>query len=307
MTLLPELRRANLEITIPEEVSLRLKPRQIDASEPDTDDEASITSEISLDFVARELNNEKVIGSQGSSNFWDPDGSDFTLDDLLNGRGDEEKSANDSTKDSLMTSDYSLNIRLSRSQHSLTTSMSSNLGISQHSADSFATFATNWSVEQDPPRDEEEEHAGSHEGKRTVSFDPQMHFHRVPNRASMLRTTKSLVWYSREDFKTIRQDCFDTIRLMQRGNMIDEDQGMCALGLEYKTTEMYKARQRNKKQVRQVVLDEQEFQRDNGVIQPEWIARVSREQSQECIDSATKAARLIEQNIKPYLADDTMG
>ena len=330
MTVMHQLQSKKLEISIPEEVSLRLKPRLLEASEKqDDDDEASITSEISLDFLAKERETESALGGHDSSDCWNPDGSDYTLDVLLSSKDDDDRSVADSTKDSLMTSDYSLNIKLSKSQHSLKSSMpcsrltsdhlqnlklsksqhsiktcmSGGLGASQHSLDSHATFAssrTNKSSEFDLASDQHDEPADK-ESPKKVSFHPRIRVHRVPNRSSMLRATRSRVWYDREDFKTIRQECFETIRAMQDGHVIDEDDGLCSLGLEYKMEGNYKKRQRNKREVRQVVFDEQEFQRENERMEPAWIARVSIEHSKSCIEVAIATAKKVEEDIKTFI------
>jgi hypothetical protein len=54
-------------------------------------------------------------------------------------------------------------------------------------------------------------------------------------------------------------------------------------------------------EVRQCVFDEQQFQRENELPDPEWIARVSREQSKTCVDGALETARLVEQEVVQYL------
>lgn len=303
------LKNPELELSIPEEVSLRFRPRQLDsiAQRNEADDEASITSEISLDLLAKGREHDEKVGRTCSSS-WNPDGSDYSLDILLgNNIGDEHQSCkDDSAKESLMTSDYSLNIRLSKSHHSIKTTMSSSmLGTSQHSTDSISTFATtktNKSTEVN--LSEETGSMISASRVRKVSFLPRVRIHRVPNRKSMARAVRGLIWYDRADFKIIRQECFDTIELLQRGDLVNEDEGMCPLGLEYKTAQNYRERQRNKREVRQVVFDEQEFQRENSLNEPEWISRVSREQSRSCTKNALDAARKVEEGILQYLGLD---
>jgi hypothetical protein len=56
--------------------------------------------------------------------------------------------------------------------------------------------------------------------------------------------------------------------------------------------------------VRQVVFEEQQFQRENELPDPEWIARVSREQSQSCIQGALEIARKVEKDANTYLGLD---
>ena len=297
-----------IEFSIPEEVSLRLKPRQVD-TQPEENDDASITSDISLDFLAREREEEKVAANLSSaSDGWNPDGSDYSLDVLLVSKENDDLSSSDSAKESLMTSDYSLNIRLSRSQHSLKaqsnhvtkytqSSSSIGLGASQHSMDTFATFGTSKSAETDLGAGDRKEESP----KRKVSFFSRVRILRVTNRKDLNKSQVQRVWYSRDDFKEIRNECFETIKRMQAGDMVNEDDGFCTLGLEYKTKESYKSRQRNKMEVRQVVFEEQEFQRENQMPDPDWIARVSMEQSYECIGGAREKARKVQEEINEFL------
>jgi hypothetical protein len=304
-----------VEISIPEEVSLRLKPRQIDTSTDGDDDDGSITSELSLDFLAKEREEEKATVSQSSSsNGWNPECSDYSLDVLLRSKDEEEdgESVADSAKESLMTSDYSLNIRLSRSQHSLKTqsqhslkgtssSSSIGLGASQDSFDTIATFGTTTNKSVDAGLTEE-----ANTGKKTeaptrkVNFFARVRILRITNRKDLHKSQIQRVWYSRDEFKAIRGECFDTIKLMQDDEIVDEDEGFCTLGLEYKTKKNYKTRQRNKMEMRQVVFEEQEFQRENELPDAEWIARVSREQSATCVEGARDTGRKVEEEIREY-------
>ena len=286
-----------MEFSIPEEVSLRLRPREI---EDVCDDDQSITSEISLDILEKERDegNDSSAPTSASSG-WNPDSSDYSLDVLLRSKDEEEQSASDSARDSLMTSDYSLNVRLSKSQHSLKScNIAQTLGASHHSLDTFATTkSTAKSV------DTELTEIGSQptEAVKKVAFFPRVRIQRVTNRKDLLKAQVKRVWYSRDEFANIRKECFDTIKVMQDGGVVDESEGYCSLGLEYKTTKNYKERQRNKMEVRQCVFDEQQFQKENELPDPEWIARVSREQSKSCVIGALEAAQLVEQEVVEYL------
>ena len=286
-----------MEFCIPEEVSLRLRPREIE--DFCDDDDQSITSEISLDILEKDRDEGNDSTSPNStSSGWNPDSSDYSLDVLLRSK-DEEQSASDSAKDSLMTSDYSLNVRLSKSQHSLKSSSAGQiLGASQHS---FDTFATTRSTAKSVDTELTDIDSQPSEPVKKVSFFPRVRIQRVTNRKDLLKAQVKRVWYSRDEFTSIRKECFDTIKIMQEGGVVDESEGYCSLGLEYKTTKNYKERQRNKMEVRQCVFDEQQFQRENELPDPEWIARVSREQSKTCVDGALETARLVEQEVVQYL------
>ncbi len=286
-----------MEFSIPEEVSLRMKPRQFDDI---CDDDASITSEISLDILAKERDEETASATPSlSSSGWNPDNSDYSLNVLLRSKDEEDQSTSDSAKDSLMTSDYSLNVRLSKSQHSLKScSMTQALGASQHS---FDTFATTRSVARSVETDLSENTSQKKVSMKKVAFFPRVRIQRVTNRKDLLKAQIKRVWYSRDEFTSIRRECFDTIKVMQDGGVVDEKEGFCTLGLEYKTKKNYRDRQRNKMEVRQVVFDEQQFQQENELPDPEWIARVSREQSRSCVEGALEIARVVEEEVTEYM------
>jgi len=117
--------------------------------------------------------------------------------------------------------------KLSISQHSLITAACGSLGASHHSLDSIATSSSvhsENSVEVHGTNDEVISGA-----TKKVSFRPRIKVHRVPNRSSMLRATRSRIWYDREEFRSIRQECFETIRAMQEGYVVSEEDGFCRL------------------------------------------------------------------------------
>lgn len=292
----------HIEITIPEEVSLRLKPRQIE----EIDDDASETSEISMELIAKERLEEQTVNqSSDASSSWNPDGSDYSLD-LLRHSNDDDISAADSDRASLMTSDYSLNLKLSQSQHSLKSSQHAAIQLScsasQHSIATSKSFAK--SVDTDITDDETStKPPSSNSTGRKVNFYPRVRIMRVPNRCSLLKAQVKRVWYNRDEFKDIRQECYETIKMMQEGELVDEEEGFSARGLEYKTQAAYKARQRNKLEIRQVVFEEQQFQQEVGMPDPEWLARVSREQSRSCVEGALEMARRDEEAARAYQRD----
>lgn len=288
-----------MEFSIPEEVSLRLRPREIE--DFCDDDDQSITSEISLDILEKDHDEgNDSTNPPSTSSGWNPECSDYSLDVLLRSKDEqEEHSASDSARDSLMTSDYSLNVRLSKSQHSLkSNNMGQTLGASQHSLD---TFATTKSTAKSVDTELTETTSRPQESLKKVAFFPRVRIQRVTNRKDLLKAQVKRVWYSRDEFTSIRKECFDTIKVMQEGGVVDESEGYCTLGLEYKTTKNYRERQRNKMEVRQCVFDEQQFQKENELPDPEWIARVSREQSKSCVIGALETARLLEEEVVDYL------
>jgi hypothetical protein len=147
----------------------------------------------------------------------------------------------------------------------------------------------------------------------SVSFYPRVRIQRVTPRKMIPPEQVGDVWYSRDEFHVIRQECFKTIRLMKNDEdandedfpLFDEDGvELCRRGLEYKTPKAYKRRQKQKKDVRMVVFDELDFQQEQGMDDPLWLAKLSRDQSRACVEAAIQSAREDERQARSYLKCD---
>jgi hypothetical protein len=246
------------------------------------EDDASVTSEISIDFIAKEQ--EKDRKNRSSSSGWNPDGSDYSLNVLLSSKDDSCPSLSDSATESLLGSDYSLNVRLSTSKASLDSDCPSSSALKQ--------------AKTRKPQD-----------SRTASkvkFYSRVRIQRVTNRKDLPKDQIESVWYSRDEFKAIRRDCFDTIKLMtENGALLDDEAltlGRCSRGLEYKTKTAYKERQKNKIEIRNVIFEEQGFQRENGMEDRAYLAQLSREQSLSCVGAAIITAKRDELAARRYLS-----
>jgi hypothetical protein len=186
-----------------------------------------------------------------------------------------------------MSSDYSLNVRLSSEASSCT-------------KDAVPECPIRSSV----PSTEAEERRPRQEISRDtrVRFCPRVRIQTVTNRKDLPKKQKLQVWYNRAEFKGIRRECFSTIKLMADGEeLIDEDEELCIRGLEYKTGTAYKTRQRNKLEIRKVVFEEQSFQIGKGTKDAEWIAKLSTNQSRSCVEAAIETARKDERDSRDYL------
>ena len=150
--------------------------------------------------------------------------------------------------------------------------------------------------------------------RNKVKFYPRVKIQRVTPRKKLPKDQFGAVWYSRAEFAAIRQECFDTIRMMSDDDEIyegradeidplyDEDENeLCRRGLEYKTPRAYKHRQKQKKEIRTVVFDEQDFQEESGMDDPEWLAKLSYDQSESCVKAAIKVAVEDERQARIYL------
>eukprot|EP00529_Nitzschia_sp_RCC80_P020156 CAMPEP_0113484444 /NCGR_PEP_ID=MMETSP0014_2-20120614/23964_1 /TAXON_ID=2857 /ORGANISM="Nitzschia sp." /LENGTH=418 /DNA_ID=CAMNT_0000378045 /DNA_START=84 /DNA_END=1340 /DNA_ORIENTATION=- /assembly_acc=CAM_ASM_000159 len=165
---------------------------------------------------------------------------------------------------------------------------------------------------EDATKNKKKKKKGSRRNK--VKFYPRVKIQRVTPRKKLPKEQFGAVWYSRVEFTAIRQECFDTIRMMSDDDEIyegradeidplyDEDENeLCRRGLEYKTPRAYKHRQRQKKDIRTVVFDEQDFQEESGMNDPEWLAKLSYDQSESCVKTAVSVAVEDERQARIYL------
>jgi hypothetical protein len=281
MTFMPPLNQ--IEITFPGSEELSSRDGYCQESS-----DGSVSSEISLDLLAKEQNEER--SNESSSTGWDPNGSDYSLDVLLHSKEDAP-SLSDSAKGILMNSDYSLNVRLS-----------------SHASSCPKDIAPECPIRRVPPK-EAEKRSPRQEMLRDarVTFYPRVRIQRVTRRKDLPKKQIQQVWYNREEFKAIRNECYSTIELIADGEeLINEDEGLCVRGLEHKTGTSYKTRQRNKLEIRNVVFEEQEFQCDNGMDDPEWIAKLSMDQSRPCVEAGIETARKDERDSRDCLIFDNL-
>jgi hypothetical protein len=319
-----ETMKAPQEIEIVPSI-LRQSPTEIKSNDD------SVSSEISLDLLVKEQaeENDDSRQSQSSSSVtscrWNPDDSDYSLNVLLPPKRevspvpDEEQQPqitsrqkrNSANGESLsaasthtMFSDYSLNrMRVRPSSKRLLDASST------HSTLSVDTFDTSdFSLRSKLPESIE-----VHKPKKSennVRFYPRVRIQRVMPRKKMPKEQMHAVWYSRDEFHAIRQECFKTIRLMKDDEdakdfqcpfFDDEDNELCRRGLEYKTPKAYKRRQKQKKDVRLVVFEELDFQEEQGMNDPLWVAKLSRDQSRPCVEAAIETAKEDERQARLYL------
>jgi hypothetical protein len=269
-------------------------------------DEGSVSSDLSLDMLADERDEawDKQNGSSNNSKGWDPNGSDYSLNILLpaNDGNDTRNHSNsidasnhsngiDTSNHSTFSKssmDYSLNITLPRAKKSSLASLKSAALPEETETDSTDAASS-------PSLSSDQNDASFSAGSRKVHFYPRVRIQRIKNRSDLTSQHIADVWYSRDEFKEIRQECYDTILLITAGDDLNEyeyEGGMelCSRGLEYKVPSLYKERQRNKSEVRSAIFEEQDFQYENDMDDPDYIANVSKELSQGCVSAAIAAA-----------------
>ena len=161
--------------------------------------------------------------------------------------------------------------------------------------------------------------------RKLVSFFPRVRIHRVPKRCHLSDELMDAIWYSSHDFRSFRQDCYDTMhRMMKLDNTTanpildgpEDDHGYdfsgsafssssslpsiffdkagteyCRRGLELRVGGQQDGRQRRKKKVRDIVSAQQTFDDVTGMeTDPIFLASLLRPHSKACVELAIKAA-----------------
>jgi hypothetical protein len=126
-----------------------------------------------------------------------------------------------------------------------------------------------------------------------VRFENRVRMKEVPHRNNMSPKMIQSTWLTKDDYLTTKEMLRKTIRLMMANEIVDEDDdGLCARGLEGQTAEGSSFRMQFKLRVRVAVLLEQHQQRITGKLDPEKISLICSTWSSQCVlEARTKALR----------------
>ena len=96
--------------------------------------------------------------------------------------------------------------------------------------------------------------------KKKVNFVSKIKVRTIPARRHYTKEEFVSTWYSKAEFKSIREAAIDTVRMMVQGHNPDDHVGYCSRGLEFKVPAADKERQRRKRIAIRAVIEEQECQ-----------------------------------------------
>lgn len=136
--------------------------------------------------------------------------------------------------------------------------------------------------------------------QKQVHWNHKVEKKRHPRIQDLTVEEREAVWYTEGDTKIILAMAKVTVKMMMKGEPCD-DVDYCSRGLEGKTPDGSKRRQKNKLRVRKALLEEQEMQREEGVIDAEYLAQVSIKHSKEIVAEAHTVALMDERSIQDYL------
>lgn len=112
------------------------------------------------------------------------------------------------------------------------------------------------------------------------------------------------LWMSLADQQMNKAMVRTTVTMMMRGETIpDDDLDFCTRGLEFRTKAGSKVRSRYKLRVRSAVLNEQDLQREEGFVDPDFIAMASMDESAECREAAFQRAEQDAKRVEKFLEE----
>lgn len=152
------------------------------------------------------------------------------------------------------------------------------------------------------PTDETSTSSGSGERKKRVHWYHKVQKKRHIRIQDMDTEERNTIWYTEADSKLILAMAKVTVKMIMKDEPCD-GVDYCSRGLEGKTPSGSKRRQKNKMKVRRAVLEEQDIQRDEGIINVDFLGEVSRMCSKDVTQQAHERGLQDEDAVRDYLQD----
>lgn len=177
----------------------------------------------------------------------------------------------------------------------------------------ISTINEKASVKEGKPKDtgrmtptEDTTNSDASEGGKRVHWYHKVQKKRHIRIQDMELEERQNIWYTEADSKLILAMAKVTVKMIMKEEACD-DIDYCSRGLEGKTPAGSKRRQKNKMKVRRAVLEEQDIQRDEGIINPDFLGEVSRMCSKDVGQQAHERALADEDAVREYIHDDSYG
>jgi hypothetical protein len=122
--------------------------------------------------------------------------------------------------------------------------------------------------------------------EKSVRFSSTVERHEITHRLDMEEKQKKQFWYRKSDYKRIRREGRETVQLIRNGELLQDTNHHCLLGLDSETHVYARQRSMHKMMVQGLVVDEQEYQRQKGIRDPESLAMKIRDFDSRCKHAA---------------------
>ena len=121
--------------------------------------------------------------------------------------------------------------------------------------------------------------SGNH--RKRVVFCEQVSIYYTISREDILPVEQAAAWFSALELQTIAQSCCLQIQKLNRGKRLTEKE-YCGRGLESDTKSGLRTKLRNRQLAQNIVLEEQDRQRREGVREPEYLAYLYHSATSSC-------------------------
>jgi hypothetical protein len=119
-----------------------------------------------------------------------------------------------------------------------------------------------------------------------VRFNDEVQVHEVLHRKDMEEVELKSVWYFRKDYKRIRKESQETVRLIREGVLCEDSDEYCLKGLDSETHSYARQRSLHKLMAKSLVFAEQQRQREANISDPEFLALNFSDFSSRCRHAA---------------------
>jgi hypothetical protein len=109
--------------------------------------------------------------------------------------------------------------------------------------------------------------------RRTIAFSQTVSVRTTLHVSNYTDDEFDACWYNDYEFDMIRKEMRYVLTLLKNGMLEQDTEQYCRRGLECHTPEVALQRLKNRTAVREAVLDEQDFQWEEGIWDPELFAR----------------------------------
>jgi hypothetical protein len=123
--------------------------------------------------------------------------------------------------------------------------------------------------------------------KPSISFNPNVHVKLTIHIDDYSEEEIAASWYCEDELKTIKSELTKTVLLMANACIMPNSERLCSRGIECFTSEGRAIKKQRKEEARVAVFDEQDYQFDNDIFDPEVIADDYLDQTRKSQATAT--------------------
>jgi hypothetical protein len=115
--------------------------------------------------------------------------------------------------------------------------------------------------------------------KPSISFNPNVLVNLTIHIDEYSEEEIAASWYCEDELKTIKSELTETLLLMANACIMPSSERLCSRGIESFTSKGQAIKKHRREEAREAVFDEQEYQFENDIFEPEMIADAYLEQT----------------------------